>query len=66
MIVPSNSNNKRTPEEEARLREMLASGMSTFLVAAKLKRAVQAIKTRALLLGISTKRGSTGLKAKTK
>ena len=51
------SNSRWTPEEEDRLREMLSSGLSKFLIAAKLKRAVAAVEARAYVLGLSSKAG---------
>jgi hypothetical protein len=62
--VASNSSKKWTPGEEGRLREMLSSGVSKFLIAAKLKRAVTAAEARAYILGMSTKRAKIGLKVK--
>ena len=59
-----NSSKKWTPEEEERLREMLSSGVSKFLIAAKLKRAVTAVEARAYILGMSAKRVKIGLKVK--
>lgn len=59
-----NSSKKWTPEEEERLRKMLGSGVSKFLIAAKLKRAVTAVEARAYILGLSAKRATIVLKAK--
>ena len=62
--MPKNSGNKWTSAEEERLRELFESGLSKFLIAAKLKRPVTAISARAQGMGISTKRTKIGLKAK--
>ncbi len=55
---------KWTPEEDRRLRELFEAGVSKFLIAVKLKRAVTAVSARAHALKISTKRVNVGLKAK--
>ncbi len=44
-----------TPEEDARLRVLIEAGTPIALVAAQLKRSVQAVKTRASALRISFK-----------
>jgi hypothetical protein len=62
--VPVNSNNKWTPEEDARLKSLIEANMSIDLIAAKLKRSIQAVKWRANALGISIKRVRIELKAK--
>jgi hypothetical protein len=62
--VPENSNNKWTPEEDARLKTLIEANMSIHLIAAKMKRTTQAVKYRASTLGISTKRVWVGLRAK--
>lgn len=55
-------NPKWTPEEKERLREMMGSGVSKFLIAAKLKRAVTAIEARPYILGLSANRAKVGSK----
>jgi hypothetical protein len=62
--VPENSNNKWTPEEDARLKSLIEASVPTDLIAAKMKRTTKGVKSRAHVLGISTKRVSIGLKAK--
>jgi hypothetical protein len=62
--VPENSNNKWTPEEDARLKSLIEASVSMDLIAAKMKRTTQAVKWRANALGMSTKRVWIGLKAK--
>jgi hypothetical protein len=59
--VPENSNNKWTPEEDARLKSLIEANTSIHLIAAKLKRSVPAIRSRAMM-----KRVRVGLKAKGK
>jgi hypothetical protein len=62
--VPENSNNKWTPEEDARLKSLIEANTSIDLIAAKLKRSVDGVKARASALKISIKRVWIGLKAK--
>jgi hypothetical protein len=62
--VPENSNNKWTPEEDARLKSLVEANTSILLIAAKLKRSVLAIRTRGSTLDIPIKRVRVGLKAK--
>jgi hypothetical protein len=62
--VPGNSNNKWTPEEDARLKSLIEASVSMDLIAAKMKRTTQAVKWRANARGISIKRVRVGLKAK--
>jgi hypothetical protein len=62
--VPKNSNNKWTPEEDARLKSLIEANTSIDLIAAKLKRSVTATKYRAAALHISIKWVRVGLKAK--
>ena len=64
--MPENSNNKWTPEEDARLKSLIEANTSIHLIAAKLKRSVPAIRSRASILNISMKRVRVGLKAKGK
>jgi hypothetical protein len=64
--VPENSNNKWTPEEDARLKSLIEANTSIHLIAAKLKRSVPAIRSRASILNILMKRVRVGLKAKGK
>jgi hypothetical protein len=64
IAVPENSNNKWTPEEDARLKFLIEANMSIHLIAAKLKRSVPAIRARAQVLNILMKRVRVGLKAK--
>jgi hypothetical protein len=64
--VPGNSNNKWTPEEDARLKSLIEANTSIHLIAAKLKRSVPAIRSRASILNILMKRVRVGLKAKGK
>jgi hypothetical protein len=62
--VPENSNNKWTPEEDARLKSLIEANTSHHLIAEKLKRSVPAIRARASILNILMKRVEVGLKAK--
>jgi hypothetical protein len=62
--VPENSNNKWTPQEDARLKSLIEANTSIDLIAAKLKRSVPAIKARAQVLNILMKRVQVGIKAK--
>jgi hypothetical protein len=64
--VPENSNNKWTPEEDARLKSLIEANTSIDLIAAKLKRPVTAARYRATVLHIPMKRVRVGLKAKPK
>jgi hypothetical protein len=50
--VASNTSNRWTPEEEQRLKSLIDSNASFLLIAAKLKRTVQAVKNRAAKLRI--------------
>jgi hypothetical protein len=61
---PENSNNKWTPEEDARLKSLIEANTSIHLVAAKLKRSVPATRARAAVLNILIRRVWVGLKAK--
>jgi hypothetical protein len=61
--VPENSSNKWTPEEDARLKSLIETNTSIHLIAAKLKRSVAAIRSRASTLDIPIKRVRVGLKA---
>ena len=61
--MPENSSNKWTPEEDARLKSLIEANTSIHLIAAKLKRSVPAIRARASILNILTKRVRVGLKA---
>jgi hypothetical protein len=54
------------PEEDERLKTLLEVNTSIYLVAAKLKRSVAAVRSRAGLLKISRRRRRLGLKAKGK
>jgi hypothetical protein len=62
--VPENSSNKWTPEEDVRLKSLVEANTSILLIAAKLKRSVLAIRSRASTLDIPIKRVRVGLKAK--
>ena len=64
--MPENNNNKWTPEEDARLKSLIEANTSIHLIAAKLKRSVPAIRSRASILNILMKRVRLGLKAKGK
>jgi hypothetical protein len=64
--VPENSNNKWTPEEDARLKSLIEASVPIDLIAAKMKRTTQGVKYRAHALGISIRRVWVGLKAKGK
>ena len=64
--MPENSNNKWTPEEDVRLKSLIETNTSIHLIAAKLKRSVPAIRSRASILNILMKRVRVGLKAKGK
>ena len=61
--MPENSSNKWTPEEDARLKSLVEANTSIHLIAAKLKRSVGAVRTRASTLDIPIKRVRVGLKA---
>jgi hypothetical protein len=58
------TNRKWTPEEDKRLKTLLEANTSIHLVAVKLKRSVAAVRSRAGLLKISSRRMRRGLKAK--
>ena len=62
--MPENSNNKWTPEEDARLKSLIEANTSLHLIAEKLKRSVPAIRARAQVVNILMKRVRVGLKAK--
>ena len=62
--MPENSNNKWTPEEDARLKSLIEANTSLHLIAEKLKRSVPAIRARAQVLNILMKRVRVGLKAR--
>jgi hypothetical protein len=64
--VPEKSNNKGTPEEDARLKSLIEANTSFHLIAEKLKRSVPAIRARAQVLNILMKWVRGGLKAKGK
>ena len=53
-----------TAEDDERLKSLIEAGVCIHLVAAKMKRTTQGVKSRAAGLGISTKRVWIGLKAK--
>jgi len=53
-----------TAEDDARLKSLIEASLSFDLIAAKMKRTTQGVKSRAHALGISTKRVWVGLKAK--
>ena len=61
--MPENSNNKWTPEEDARLKSLTEANTSIHLIAAK-KRSVSATRARAAVLHIPIKWVRVGLKAK--
>jgi hypothetical protein len=50
--VASNTSNRWTPEEEERLKSLIEANTSILLIAAKLKRSVEAVKARAIKLRI--------------
>ena len=52
-----------TAENDERLKSLIEASVSIDLVAAKMKRTTQGVKSRAGALGISTKRVWIGLKA---
>jgi hypothetical protein len=62
--VPENSNNKWTPEEDARLKSLIEANTSIDLIAAKLKRSVNAVRAHASMLNILMKWVRVGPKAK--
>ena len=64
--MPENSNNKWTPEEDARLKSLIEANTSIHLIAAKLKRSIPAIRSRPSIHNILMKRVRAGLKAKEK
>jgi hypothetical protein len=53
-----------TAEDDERLKSLIEASVSIDLVAAKMKRTIQAVKWRANARGISIKRVRIGLKAK--
>ena len=53
-----------TAEDDERLKSLIEGSISMDLVAAKMKRTIQAVKWRANARGISIKRVRIGLKAK--
>jgi hypothetical protein len=53
-----------TAEDDERLKSLIEAGVSMNLVAAKMKRTIQAVKWRANARGISIRRVWIGLKAK--
>jgi hypothetical protein len=53
-----------TAEDDERLKSLIVASVSIDLVAAKMKRTIQAIKWRANARGVSIKRVRVGLKAK--
>jgi hypothetical protein len=55
-----------TAEVDARLKSLIEASVSFDLIAAKMKRTTQGVKSRAHVLGISTKRVWVRLKAKGK
>jgi hypothetical protein len=62
--APSLKGQAWTAEDDARLKCMIEANMPTDLIAAKMKRTTQGVKSRAQELGITTKRVWVGLKAK--
>jgi hypothetical protein len=64
--VPENANNKWTTEEDVRLKSLVEANTSAHLIAARLKRSVDAVKARAQALSISMKRVEIGIKMKGK
>ena len=55
-----------TAEDDERLKSMIEASVSIDLIAAKMKRTTQGVKSRAHALGISTKRVWVGLRTKGK
>jgi hypothetical protein len=55
-----------TAEDDDRLKSLLESGAPLHLIAAMMERTTEGVKSRAHVLGISTKRVCAGLKAKSK
>jgi hypothetical protein len=53
-----------TPEEDNRLRTLLESGASITLVAAKLKRSINAVRAHATVIGLSFTQIKLKLRAK--
>ena len=53
-----------TAEDDDRLKSLIEANMSIDLIAAEMKRTTKGVKTRAHVLGISTKRVWVRLKAK--
>jgi len=64
MPAPGLKGRPWTAEDDDRLKSLIEANMSTHLIAAEMKRTIQAVKYRASTLGISTKRVWIGLKAK--
>jgi hypothetical protein len=64
--VPENTYSKWTPEDDARLKSLIEANTSAHLIAAKLKRSVNAVKARAQVLSILMKRVQVGIKMKGK
>jgi hypothetical protein len=63
-VLPKNTNNVWTPEEDKHLKSLMESSLPMHSIAAKLQRSVSAVKGRAHRLNMSIKR--TRLKAKGK
>jgi hypothetical protein len=55
-----------TAEDDERLKSLIEANVSIDLIAAKMKRTTQSVKSRANTLGMSIKRIWVGLKAKGK
>jgi hypothetical protein len=55
-----------TAEDDDRLKILIKDGASLHLIAAMMKRTTEGVKSRAHVLGISTKRVCASLKAKSK
>jgi hypothetical protein len=55
-----------TSEDDERLKSLIEASVSVHLIAAKMKRTTLGVKSRANVLGISTKRVWVGLNAKGK
>jgi hypothetical protein len=63
-VAPGLKGRARTAEEDNRLKSLIEASVSFDIIAAKMKRTNQAVKSRASTLGISTKCVWVGLKVK--
>ena len=62
-LRPRHKGRRWTVEDDDRLKFLIEAGASLRLIAAMMKRTTEGVKSRAHVLGISTKRVWVGLKA---